>query len=753
MTHNHCCNFVCNSTPSCSPNSPPNLQPRNGCLSSQHDSIALQVPTNRHLGVHSISVGWGFTVLLTYSGEVYGWGDNYSDQVLYNGPQPISTPIKLPLNNIISISAGLHHSLALSSEGKLFGWGSNNHHQINISKNRSLPVTPINLPYDIKVAYGGFKYSFALTQEGQVVKWGEGDSFEVMESLNNIVLISMSGDLFVAITGNCNVFSIYKNCKCGESYTLFVEIPIGNHCLPQELFHKSFLFDGDLLFVIDFNGDVWKFNKGDDDVPFNNKPTKVPGLNNIVSISGHDGIYAAIDFDGKVFLWGWLSRLSDDLKDHIEPLYHNTFNNIQGISVCFDHLLVYNDNTVWAWGRNDKGQLGTGDLIDRPQPVKVFGSEILGSFHYPNQPLDSMFSGLIKLVYWEYLNYLQKLFGNHPYTKARFYCKCGVSKRVVQCTRTIINVHPIQNMMFLKNLQDFILNENISDLQLRLSTGHNGPKVINTRIKKLDVYYDMVDHDPQLLSFFPNVEVVNLGGRSSSGRRSIDLTHLSNLKSLELDFPCNIQKLPTSLVKLVLKNCDVGVTDICYLTSLKELVVFSHYEFDINLLPTSLVKLVLACSVKGSSDLSYLTSLKELKVYRPGNLSKSILEGQIPLAQLIARLELKLWTIVDIQIRLLSLKELIVHRSVATNITEQNFPSLKFIQLIKPDKGSLSDSTLSPTKLIDQGLIKSITLIKGSYLVELISFPWWIQYSAERYLMDFFRDYVDNTLNAPLPLI
>ncbi|KAL0214217.1 hypothetical protein P9112_006401 [Eukaryota sp. TZLM1-RC] len=149
------------------------------------------------------------------------------------------------------------------------------------------------------------------------------------------------------------------------------------------------------------------------------------------------------------------------------------FTNIEGISVGYNFLFAYNKNTVWAWGRNYRGQLGTGDLIDRPQPVKVFGSEILGSFDYPIQPLDSMFSGLIKLIYFEYLQYLKKLFGNHPYTKARFFTKCIISKKVAKFAKQVIN-----GFEFLKDPQDLNLNENIYDLQLQLLTDYKGPKVI-----------------------------------------------------------------------------------------------------------------------------------------------------------------------------------------------------------------------------------------------------------------------------------
>ncbi|KAL0226598.1 hypothetical protein P9112_013922 [Eukaryota sp. TZLM1-RC] len=683
-------------------------------------------PFNWKVGVKSISIGYGHTLLLTHSGEVYGWGDNEEGQVLYDGPSNVLSPIKLPLTDIVSISAGYCHSLALSSVGKLFGWGFNEDNQLNISEKTLLPLSIIDIPFQTKEISADCGCSFALTPEGQVVQWGCGESFDLLEDVSSIVFISAYLDSIVAVDLDGNFCFLTNDddvttteeeegtdddgSDCFECVS-FAQIPVGKYVLPTKPSMNSFLFVENFLFIIDFNGEVLKFNKGDDDVPFNNKPTKVPGLNNIVSISGYDGIYAAIDNNGKVYLWGWLSRLSDVYEDSEEPRCIEAFNNIEGISVGYNFLFAYNKNTVWAWGRNDKGQLGTGDLIDRPQPVKVFGSEILGSFHYPNQPLDRMFSGLIKLVYWEYLFHLQKLFGNHPYTKARFHSKCGVSKIVAEYTKEFLQftkggfnqsscVNPIKHGLFLKDPQDLTLAENICDLQLRFSSYYKGSKVINSRIKKLYVYYDLVDHDPQLLSFFPSVEVVELGGKPNFGRQLVNLAQFSNLKCLNLDYIFNVQQLPTSLVKLELQDRGIQVTDLSYLVSLKELLVFSH-------------------------------------------VSRNVVTGVISLPQSIVRFEVWFNNVEDVEISLLNLKELIIHEAIPTNITEQNFPALKFIQLIKPDEDSLSDSPLSPTKLMDQGLIKSVKFIKNEYLVELSCFPWWVQYSARRYLVDIFRDCLD----------
>ncbi|KAL0204875.1 hypothetical protein P9112_000182 [Eukaryota sp. TZLM1-RC] len=661
------------------------------------------VPIDRAAGVKVISRGRGHAILLTYSGEVYGWEDNPSGQVFYNGPKKLKSPIKLPLTNIVTISAGDCHSLALSSEGKLYGWGRNDDQQINMSKRVTLPITLIKIPYNIKEVYCSFVSSFALTQDGQVVKWGDGKSFEIIKELTNIVSISVSDDSFVAIDKVGDFYYPYiAEDDLSSSYvsTPTHKLAVTNYLSLKTPFQDSFTLAADFLFVIDIHGDVWRFDKGFDEI-FNEKPIKVAGLQNISSVVGLGSNYAAIDIKGKVFLWSLFRTVGDFYKTSDVPICIDGLTNIEGISLGYNFLFAYNKNTVWAWGRNDKGQLGTGDLIDRPQPVKIFGSEILGSFHYPKRPLDRMFSGLIRLVYLEYLNYLKNLFGNNPYVKARFYTKCGISKRVAQFAQEMFSVHSIQNVMFLKNPQNLNLKDNICDLQLLLTSGYKGPKVIDTRIKKLNVYYDEVDYDPQLLSFFPNVEVVKLGGWSKYDQmHPVNLVHFSNIKELELGCDLFIEQLPPSLVKLVLKDDYIQVCDLSHVTSLKELVVLN------------------------------------------GTLTESIFEGKIPLPHSIVRLEVG--SSVSINIVLLNVKELVFHNFVPSNITEQNFPSLNFIQVIESYEYNLINSPLSPTKLINHGLIKCVKLIKNDYLVELSCFPWWIQYSASklsRYLIETFCDY------------
>ncbi|KAL0209843.1 hypothetical protein P9112_009927 [Eukaryota sp. TZLM1-RC] len=92
----------------------------------------------------------------------------------------------------------------------------------------------------------------------------------------------------------------------------------------------------------------------------------------------------------------------------------------------------------------------------------------------------------------------------------------------------------------------------------------------NRRDRIIDIDLFKVKYQPQLLSFCPKVEVM-LGGSFTLDLNRVNLTHLSNLKNLHVNFNCNVQKLPPSLIKLIISCGDV--TDLSNLTSLKELVI------------------------------------------------------------------------------------------------------------------------------------------------------------------------------------
>ncbi|KAL0206936.1 hypothetical protein P9112_012647 [Eukaryota sp. TZLM1-RC] len=218
------------------------------------------VSTNRNLGVKSVSSSY-HNLLLTFSGEVYGWGCNDRGRVPINGPETIQVPSRLLLTNMFPFQL------------------------VNITPLHSLLIV------HYLVGTGSTKISFFCAH---------GDSDLVVKEKKKV---GPNLDLL----------------------TLISRIPVNCYIRPRNSLNSPFLLDFEFLYVIDANDEIWRFDKGHDDVPFNNKPTKCLGLSSIVSVSGFDGIYVAIGKKGKVFVWGDLSRMSDVYEDSEETKMYRSF--------------------------------------------------------------------------------------------------------------------------------------------------------------------------------------------------------------------------------------------------------------------------------------------------------------------------------------------------------------------------------------------------------------------------------------------
>src|SRR3990170_490517 len=107
-------------------------------------------------------------------------------------------------------------------------------------------------------------------------------------------------------------------------------------------------------------------------------PVQVSGLTGIVGIAGGRHHSIALKNDGTVWTWGRNKegQLGNGaFSDYnLFPVSVRGLTNIVAVAVGdFHSLSVSNDGTVWAWGKNNNGELGDGTIIDRTTPVPVSG--------------------------------------------------------------------------------------------------------------------------------------------------------------------------------------------------------------------------------------------------------------------------------------------------------------------------------------------------------------------------------------------
>lgn len=107
-------------------------------------------------------------------------------------------------------------------------------------------------------------------------------------------------------------------------------------------------------------------------------PVQVAGLDRVVQIAAGFLYVAALREDGTVWTWG--SNSSGQLgtgatADHVcLPTRVAGLSGITAIAAGGSHALALkNDGTVWSWGENTTGNLGNGSLIASNVPLRVAG--------------------------------------------------------------------------------------------------------------------------------------------------------------------------------------------------------------------------------------------------------------------------------------------------------------------------------------------------------------------------------------------
>ena len=133
------------------------------------------------------------------------------------------------------------------------------------------------------------------------------------------------------------------------------------------------------------DGSVWAFGDngrgelGNGTTTNSDVPVQVPGVAGVTQIAAGNGFSLALTSNGNVLTWG------DDSYgelggDYAGLGYSTTPVQVKGLTGVTQiaaggqfSLALRSDGTVWAWGRNDSGQLGNGTTTNSAVPVQVTG--------------------------------------------------------------------------------------------------------------------------------------------------------------------------------------------------------------------------------------------------------------------------------------------------------------------------------------------------------------------------------------------
>ena len=247
------------------------------------------------------------------------------------------------------IAAGRLHSLALAEDGTLWSWGYNEHGGLGDGStiDRPTAVKVVGMSGVADIATGGSWHTLVLKKDGTVWAFGLNVSGQLGIGSHDDSLVP------VQVSNLNNIIAI----AAAQAHSL---------ALRQD-------------------GTVWGFGNGfHGQLGPNNIgskiPMQIPGITGAIAIAAGEEFSLVLKADGTV--WGMGYNDGGELGDGTNHNVRYTpvqvklpkTTKIVAIAAGEDHSLALNqDGTVWAFGKNDSGQLGDGTRIGRTTPVMIPG--------------------------------------------------------------------------------------------------------------------------------------------------------------------------------------------------------------------------------------------------------------------------------------------------------------------------------------------------------------------------------------------
>jgi alpha-tubulin suppressor-like RCC1 family protein len=251
------------------------------------------------VGAAAVAAGTFHSIVARRDGSVWSWGLNDAGQLGNGIDESTSTPARVALDDVRAIAAGDRHSIALKGDGTVWAWGGNGVGEVgNGSFGASVPFpSQVVGVSDVIAIAAGASHGLALARDGSVWAWGANGTGQLGDG--SVSVASPGGkSLPVRVAGLTDVVAIAAG---------------GVHSIAARR-------DGTVwTWGNDFYGQLGNGTFGG--ASAQPTPVKVPGLENVVEVSG--GFYhsLALRIDGTIWAWGrdWFGELGDGTTTTTSP--------------------------------------------------------------------------------------------------------------------------------------------------------------------------------------------------------------------------------------------------------------------------------------------------------------------------------------------------------------------------------------------------------------------------------------------------
>jgi alpha-tubulin suppressor-like RCC1 family protein len=295
--------------------------------------------------------GGDHTAIIAEDGTVWTFGKNTYGQLGNNSTTDSNIPVQVvvdtfgtALTGAFSVSCGSLYTAVLKNDGTVWTFGRNSSGQLGTGGYVSTTIAAPTGMGDIKALACGGDHTMVLKEDGRVFGCGTNSSGHLGLGDNSTRLS------FVQVTDiSNNAMAI----GCGQSHTL----------------------------VTKNDGTVWTFGAnykgqlGDNTFTDRNLPVQAVGITNAIAATGGNAHSLILKGDGTVWAFGnnAQGQLGDGTNtDRRVPTQVPLFAGAAEIACgALFSLVRKSDDTVWAVGSNGNGQLGNDSTSSTSTPVQV----------------------------------------------------------------------------------------------------------------------------------------------------------------------------------------------------------------------------------------------------------------------------------------------------------------------------------------------------------------------------------------------
>ena len=299
-----------------------------------------------------ISTGGYSSAAIKTDGTLWTWGSGGYGRLGTGTTSSYSSPVTTAGGGTTwcQVSGGMHHIASIKTDGTLWAWGRNHVGQLGTGNLTcySSPVTTAGGGTTWRQVSGGFFHTASIKTDGTLWTWGQ----------------NTSGQLG---TGNGNLYSSPVTTAGGG--TTWCQVSSG-------FFHTASIKTDGTLWMWGYND---KGQLGIGDTAHQSSPvTTCGGGTNWCQVSGSACNTLAIKTDGTLWIWGQNSSGqlgTGDLTWYSSPVTTAGGGTTwcQGSAGCNFSSAIKTDGTLWTWGRNNEGELGTGNTTSYSSPVTITG--------------------------------------------------------------------------------------------------------------------------------------------------------------------------------------------------------------------------------------------------------------------------------------------------------------------------------------------------------------------------------------------